>query len=302
MFENDVFFQEDGGYTNGFSLAYGSGGFDQLDDSNTWRLWLPLIRLSHIDNYANRTYAVSHLIGQVMNTPEDITVAEVIEDQQPYSGITLLRNNFHSFDGILSDRLGVYFGLVGPLSYAEQAQRFVHELTDGTEPAGWDNQLENELVFKIELARSRKLLQKRASDKLVFELISSTNVGVGNLSSDLGLGIGFRLGTKLSEVVNIATELPGREINPMALNAGFNWYVFAAVLGKYVFNDISIDGNTFRDSHSVELNHRQALLSYGFAVSFNRWVVGYTSARSSKTYRSQPESANFGAINITYMF
>jgi len=74
------------------------------------------------------------------------------------------------------------------------------------------------------------------------------------------------------------------------------------VLGKYVFNDITIDGNTFADSHSVDLVHEQAQLSYGFAINFGRVSFGYTSARSTKIYETQPLSANFGAINFTFLF
>jgi len=115
IMENDVVFQEDGGYTNGIALALGKATTRELNKSNTAAIFLPLIKQSHIDNYKNRRYATTYFLGHGMNTPEDITQVGVIKDEQPYSGVLLSRINFYSSDGVTTDRLGLYLGIVGPV-------------------------------------------------------------------------------------------------------------------------------------------------------------------------------------------
>jgi len=302
IFENDIFFQEDGGYTNGIGIAYGRGPFKNFDRSNT-PAWLRTVaNWSYISQLKDRKFATSYLFGQVMNTPENITESQLLENQQPYSGALLLRSNLYAINTTLTDRLGIIVGVVGPASQAEESQKVIHRLTNGTNPAGWDNQLNNEFVFRLEAGRVKRLQQLQLGRQLMFDVSGSLHGGLGSLSSDLGAGLGLRMGSNLSNAVHVATQVPGREVNPIADSGESHWYLFLQVLGHYVFNDISIDGNYFSDSPGVDLIHEQSQITYGFSFNLGHWAFNYTRAVRSDRYRDQPKDANFGSVNITYSF
>jgi Uncharacterized protein conserved in bacteria len=302
VFENDVFFQEDGGYTNGFGIALGKGTFDEFDQDNTPAWLLPLVKLSYLSRLDNRKRAISYLFGQVINTPEDIESEDLLSQQQPYSGALLWRANFYAVDTDTTDRIALHLGVVGPSAKAEESQKLIHKLTSGTNPRGWAHQLNDEPVVRLEFAHSEKLWQRSLTGGLGIEFIGSAHGGVGNLRSDIGAGAGFRWGNHLAETVHTATDLPGREVNPIAGVGERRWLVFVEVLGRYVFNDIFIEGNSVKSSHGVPLIHEQLQFSYGISFNLGRWAFIYSGARATKSYKNQPASSDFGAIGVTYRF
>ena len=65
-------------------------------------------------------------------------------------------------------------------------------------------------------------------------------------------------------------------------------------------NDVSIDGNTIRDSHSVPLEHWQPQAPTG--VSFNAYRRAFLVSTTIATdrYEGQKETTQFGALSVTY--
>lgn len=74
-----------------------------------------------------------------------------------------------------------------------------------------------------------------------------------------------------------------------------NWQLLLSLYGRYVANDITIDGNTFKDSHSVELINEQALAS-----NWQNWGFIFALQSGSDTYEEQDSSTKFGALSVTY--
>lgn len=299
-YENDIFYQEDGGYTNGFALNYARGFDSAFSKDNTLSVLLPLIEITGFNRKDDRIRGVSYQIGQLMITPEDIQEPDLIEDQQPYAGLLLGRINFYGLDHNHSRRLGLIVGVVGPISGAEHSQKFIHSLTSSDKPQGWDHQLKTEPVFRVEAARSRTLWKSRLGGNLESDLASSTEGGVGNLLSNIAFGLHWRLGARLSDSFPVAMNLPGREINPTAGMLGAHWQVFVNLEARYEFNNVLIEGNTIRESHGVPLKHEQARLGYGAAFNFGDWAMTYTGSFTSRSYETQPGIGKFGSLSLTY--
>src|SRR5690606_37808287 len=118
--------------------------------------------------------------------------------------------------------------------------------------------------------------------------------------SDVGYGLGWRIGTKLLDSFPIATDLPGREVNPIAGSRSRHWTVFVNLFGRYEFNDVMIEGNNFRESHGVELIHEQGTITFGLSFNFRDWALTFTNAISTDLYEGQQEVSRFGSINLTY--
>lgn len=300
--ENDVFVGKDTGYSNGFALSWARAGFNEFSPDNLPRWLHYLSKNLYISTMHSKQRAVSYTIGQLMQTPSDITIPTLIENEAPYVGLLFWSANLHAFDERVADKLSLTLGVVGPLSGAGQAQKWVHEITDGDEPQGWDNQIENEPVFQVSAERLLRLANFHTDKTVGMDVIGIGSGAVGTIESYLEVGGGARLGSNLDRSFPTASFLPGRQVNPLAGSITGGWYVFANVQGRFVANDIGINGNTFKDSHSVPLEHWQAAASAGVAVGFNRWSFLLSALVGTDRFEGQPDTTKFGSLSITYNY
>ena len=300
ILENDIFLQDDGGYTNGFAVSWGNGSFEHFAKSNTpsWLLAIP--NTLKMNDNPNKTRAISYLLGQTISTPEDISQEEINTNEPPYAGMLIGRVTFYAYDKNITDRLTLALGLVGPGSGAEGSQKRVHEITGSEDPKGWRHQLKNEPVFRIESSKSKRVWHQEYNPLLEFDSIVTRSFAFGNLSSNISSGISIRMGKSLESSGFTATDLPGREVNPIAGKSGVNWSIFVNLLGRYEFNNIHIEGNTFRDSHGLDLRHEQLQISYGLSVNLGAWALLFSNAVSTDRYVGQEVDEKFGSLSLTY--
>lgn len=300
--ENDLFVGKDDGYTNGIALSWAHAGFTEFSPDIIPR-WLHYLGKNfYISTMPGKQRAVSYQIGQLMQTPSDITIPTLIEDEAPYAGLLAWSANLHAFDNQVTDRLSLTLGVVGPLSGAEQAQKWVHEINGADEPQGWDNQIDNEPVFQISAERLLRLANVHTDKAVGMDMIGMGNGAVGTIESYLAVGVGGRFGRGLDRSFPTASFLPGRQANPLAGAVTGGWYVFANVQGRFVANDIGINGNTFKDSHSVPLEHWQAAATGGIAFGFKRWAFLLSALVATDRYEGQPDTTNFGSLSVTYHY
>ncbi len=298
-FENDLFFGEDDGYTNGFGLTFATGPFDEFDHSTTPSWLLPLIKRMPIADYTNRQRGFAHRFYQRMQTPDDIEEQQLIPDDLPYAGLLAWQGIFYAWNDKVVDRWSLTLGVVGPASYADKTQNIVHDLLSSDNPRGWDNQIGPETVFKLEANRNWKIFQNAEQS---FDIIGLTGASIGTLNSSAKTAIGFRWGEGLDTSFPTFSLYADRQVNPLSFTPRNDFYFFTGLQISFVANDIFIDGNTFSDSHSVPLRHWQGLFSIGSVWSWDRYgfVFQFASASSRTTIIDQREK--FGAVSLTYHF
>jgi lipid A 3-O-deacylase len=236
-----------------------------------------------------------------MQTPADITTAELILDDLPYVGLFAWQSTLYAWDDRITDQLSLYLGIVGPAALAEQTQSFVHELTGGDDPKGWDNQIENEPVFKIEAQRVWNLYRSDGKGSQ-YDILGLAGAGIGNLESAAKAGIAIRWGTNLRYSLPSFSLQTDRQINPFALSPDDDYYVFFGLRGGVVFNNILIDSNTFKDSHSVPLEHYQDQASTGIVWSIGRRAFVFQVSSISSGTEIISERDEFGAVSFTRRF
>ena len=300
--ENDMFVFSDDGYSNGISFSWGKGPFDSFE-STPMPDWISTVgNWTHINNFDDRQYAVGYHVGQTMHTPEDLSSEEYIEDDRPYIGLLLWVARLRSFDDNVSDSAGLTIGVAGPASLAEQSQKIIHKITGSEEPKGWDNQISNEMVFRLNAERIYRLGELGLGDTIAIDANFYSQAGLGNLRSDVGAGMVFRIGTHLAETFYTISPTPARGANTMAnsSSAGFNWQIMTALYGTYIFNDITVDGNTFKDSYSLDLINEQAIASIALNVGWNNWGLLLSLQSGTDTYEEQISASKYGALSITY--
>ncbi|WP_370980077.1 lipid A deacylase LpxR family protein [Agaribacterium sp. ZY112] len=298
-FENDLFAFSDDGFTNGVAYAWGYGSYDKLEEQPAPK-WIKGFnsKLGLYGKHADK-FAVGYGLAQGMYTPDNIETSELVEDDRPYAGTLLWNTRSRAYDNKIANSRGLTLGIIGPAAMAEQAQKFIHDITNGTEPMGWDHQIQNEAVFRLDAEHTRRLY---ASHSDFFDVSSYSIGGLGNLRSDIGTGLIFRLGDSLAETYAYVDPDPARSINTSAARFGseFQWQFQFAMHALYVFNDITIDGNTFKDSHSVDLINEQAIASIGLSATWHDWSATFAMMRGTDTFEGQLTDTQFGAISIGY--
>lgn len=299
--ENDLFVGADNGYTNGVGFGWGHRGLSGTEDPTLPRWIASLAGSTYITNLPQREYAVAYGVGQAMFTPDNISATELIEDSRPYAGLVFWSGALYAFDQQQADRLSLTLGVVGPAAGAKHTQKFVHSLSGATKPQGWRNQIENEPVFALEAQRLWRLGEGRLGF-LELDGVGGGSAQIGNLASHLTTGLTLRVGSRLASTWSGVSLVPARTINTFASDRLASWQLFMSVSGRYVANDITLDGNTFEDSHSVPLEHAQGLASVGLAVNRGHWAASLSYQAGTDQYEGQQNDTRFGSFTLTYLY
>ncbi|WP_275096686.1 lipid A deacylase LpxR family protein [Sedimenticola hydrogenitrophicus] len=296
--ENDLWGSgDDQLYSHGTEVAYFSlnrppGWLTRLGEG------LPFFRTGDVS-------AVQYAVGQKIFTPQDTDSRTLVSNDRPYAGwlygnATLWSRYVDEADLQVDNLLGVTVGIVGPSAQADDVQRKFHDLFDGTNPNGWDNQLRDELGILLTYTRRWQYFHTLPGG-LEFETAPHLVGALGNIYTYAGGGMMLRLGKGLRNdngPPNIAPGFPGTPYLRPSREA--NWYLFAGIAGRAVARNIFLDGNTFRESHSVDKEPLVADLQLGFAFHIDNIRLAISNVWRSREFEGQSGHARFGAINISY--
>jgi hypothetical protein len=304
-FENDLFSGTDQNYTNGVKYSLISPDLSpQASEGRLPRRLLEEVhRLPFIKGAAEYTHKAEVSIGQNMYTPSDTLRSGLVEDDRPYAGWTYFSTSYHrksNLPGLIDfmDTLEVQIGLVGPESFAEETQRFVHEQRHLPVPNGWDNQLNNEPGLVLAFER-KWLVHPTGPNAFGFNATTHLGATLGNVSIYANSGIEARLGWNLPRDFGASLIRPAGSTR---LSTCFepSIYAFAALNSRIVGRDIFLDGNTFTNSHSVTKRTFVADLAGGLTVNYRRFTVTWAQILRSEEFYSQDSSHSFGALSLSF--
>jgi len=311
--ENDVFGdRNDRYYTHGTKLSWISPDLSDYRDNPLVPAWSrPLIETLPFVNRPGDQRSVSLSFGQNIYTPANIDRADLIKDDRPYAGISYLAFGLHSKNIEQMDTLEFDVGIVGRHSYAEDCQKVFHKWIDAADPKGWEHQLYDEPILNIFFERKWRLLQAKYANGLGSDFIPHIGVNIGNAFTSTNAGAQVRFGWNLPNDFGTFVIRPGSDSNAPADNDDprffhpfhrFGLHLFIAVDGSAVARNIFLDGNTFRDSHSVDKKHFVADFVGGVGLIINRCKITYSYVLRTKEFEAQKDEQKFGAITISYSF
>ncbi len=285
--ENDLFGGSDERYTSGIKHQWLSA---EGKGAGLARLFL---RAGDGDSVR---YGVG--AGQSIFTPEEINIAAPQPGERPYAGWLFLEaQSVVTRRSGATDFLKVAAGVVGPASLAEAAQRTTHRALNFIDPAGWDNQLRNEPGLLVSFDRQWRLGAGRR-----FEALPHAGASLGNVLTEARAGAIFRTGSNLAADSLPARNGPARPAAGAHGADGVSWQIFAGGQARAVAQNIFLDGNTFRDSLSVDKKTIVGELEAGFAVRAGRVSVGYNHVWRTKEYDGEPDFQDFGAVTVSATF
>lgn len=310
-FENDLFIGTDSDYTNGVKYSIISPDLSPKSipkRSETFsRMLLDLFhRVPLIRNAPAETgHKVEIALGQLMFTPRDTSRYDLIRDDRPYAGYSYLATAFHrkSDSGrqwSQMDTAEVQFGMVGPASLAEQAQKFVHRVRGLQRPNGWDHQLKDEPGLLLAFER-KWLYHPVFRSRFGIDGILHSGAALGNIMTYLNAGLELRLGINIPRSFSVSIIRPAGSTWSTALS-GYSLYLFSAVNGRAVLRDIFLDGNSFRSSHHVDKKPLVADLSAGLTARWQRLSLSLAYTQRTREFEGQPKHHGFGSIMLRYAY
>jgi hypothetical protein len=298
ILENDKPSGRDQYYTNGFQLSWSS------------RAYAPPAWLAPITGQARRFVQDENLrwglsLGQKMFTPQDTRARNPDPRDRPYAGwlygaLTLISSG----DTQLSS-IELQIGVVGPASLAEFTQNGVHDVINTWRSRGWDTQIKDEPGVNLVLNRQYRQNWATGLDGLSVGIVPSVAASLGNVNTYLGGGLALRIGNALDADFGPPRVRPvsgGSVFYERPFGDGLGWYAFAGLEGRIVARDVTLDGNTWRDSRSVDREWLVGDASAGLALMYGGWRVTATYTARSREFAGQREMAKFGSLSLARQF
>lgn len=244
-------------------------------------------------------------LGQNIYTPENLSTTTLIEEDRPYAGWLYLGFGLVGNQGNHRyDKIELEIGMVGPASGAEDIQTSWHRRFGFQRPNGWHHQLKNEPGINLYYEQARRYAPYSFGDSgLKGQLTPHFGFALGNVFTYAAGGLTARIGNRLEQDFGpprIRPSLAGSGL--YRYSSDFSWYLFAGLEGRAVARNIFLDGNSFRDSHSVDRRAWVGDLQAGLVVQYKRLRVAYTQIFRSREYHGQDHPDRYGALNLSWRF
>jgi len=294
--ENDIFGGTDRNYTNGNRFSYVS------PEAGMGGLHGPIARaLLFADENDRVRWGLA--LGQSLYTPRDTEARRPLPDQHPYAAWVYGEYSVYAQDRDSLRMVGLQAGLVGPSAQGEWTQNNVHEIINSYEVNGWDNQLEDEPAFALMFERKERALIASEYVGLELDVVPHIGVALGTLRTQANAGATLRFGDDLKR------DFGPPRIRPAMGGSGyfeatpsFNWYLFVGVEGRAVARNLFLDGNTWKDSASVDKEPFVGELQYGLVLQYDRVQLAWTFVTRSRQFEEQERPQQFGAVSLSVKF
>jgi lipid A 3-O-deacylase len=308
--ENDSFTGTDHYYTSGVKLSWTSRDLSRLEGTPYASSLLPVFNLiPHIHDTAYQKNVIFS-IGQNIYTPDNTKISAPQPNDRPYAGWLYASNGVVWKTDKVRNVLVMNLGVVGPWSYAQEAQRLVHDILGFGHPNGWANQLHNELGVTLAYERTWRWPHLVRRSGLEWEFLPHAGATGGNVMDFENLGGELRFGLNLPDDYGVATIGPASSTSTPVdgvMGAGRSWFpigvhAFTRVDGRAVGHDIFLDGNTFGHSQSVGHNPFVADLTAGFTLNYKNTKLAYAVVYRTKEFRAQQQGQFFGTVSLNWTF
>ena len=284
--ENDAVAKADRHYTQGSFLSY-------LSRDNAIPGWTDVVAENlPTFGYTAAATKAGFGLGQEIYTPEDLEASELLVGDRPYAGwlfarLTLQRRGPLSRRWSVLETFDLDLGVIGPESLAEQTQKEWH----GADPRGWDHQLETEPGFALRYERRFQFKPSEDSDGWGVRFIPHVGGSAGNIATYLHAGGTVRFG------YNVPDEFSTK---PGDLKWGA--YLLGGLDGRFVLHNIFLDGNTWRDSHSVTKRPFVGEGRVGLGLVFRMVDLSFAHVFRSREFNDQNRSDSFGTVTLAVKF
>jgi len=309
--ENDSIAGSDSNYTNGIRFQWVSGDISLYARSH--RLPLTLQSLLKYLPYLDQPGMQHNLglsVGQLIYTPRSTHTSVYQPHQRPYAGWSYFSLALHAKTTYELDTLEATVGIVGPSSLAEGAQNTAHQLMDIKKAEGWRHQLQDEPTLQLSWNRTYRFYRHDFASHMAFDLLPHVGATAGNALILANAGFEMRFGYNLPWDFGTSLIRPGGGVSaPAAQDAprsedGPLWgaHLFVGADGRAIARNMFLDGNTWRESHSVPKNNFVGDVMGGIGIQLGKVKLTYTHVLRSKEFVYQKAAQSFGSVGLSVTF
>lgn len=308
--DNDLYGRadQDQGYTAGLAVTWVSPTLDSFDadpclpGSLRWlNRHLGWLQPGGAEQ-RNVVLGFHHMIY----TPTDGTRQDLILDDRPYAGVAMLSLGYNGRRGERLSSTHLRLGMVGPSAQGELGQDSFHQLFGRARFRGWDNQLRDEVLLQLVHERLRRWHRSEREDGYGWDLIGHVGGSLGNVATYANAGGEIRWGKHLPDDFGTDPFRPAGEnsapVIRQADTSQWGWHFFAGVDARWVMQDITLDGNSWKDSHSVDRREAVADLSLGVAITRGEWKLAGSHVRRTREFVGQRSRPVFGSVTLSRTF
>jgi len=290
--------ESDFGYTNGmrFTTSHATPG------------WLSRHipgRYQRSCAYTPRGCNVFNLYGgQDIYTPRNQWSPDVVTGDRPYAGllhgggsITLAGHN-------QSASLGLRAGITGAASLAATLHSAIHRIDAfKTRPAkGWRHQLPTELVVNADYEHKRGLGDLSVRGLRVVSLAGNLGASAGTIETAASGGLTVHAGFAVPRAWNAGGDAASAvrpDGNGMtSARPTRSLYFIGGVGCRVIGRNLSLDGTTFADSHSVPKRNSVATYQLGVGARYSSVGIAYRIVTTGKEFDRGPNLSRFGAVTF----
>ena len=329
-FENDLFGETDQNYTNGIRVSWVSPDTASYYDDPEFPAWVRAINrklrfFNRDDDDLQHNLVIS--LGQLIYTPSNIEATEVIPDERPYAAYLYAGFAYHTRSKELLDTVEINLGVIGPAAQGQEAQDLIHDIRNFDKFEGWDNQLNNEPALTLIYEHKRRWQPQAFSKngRLEHDFIAHSGISLGNIASYVNVGGEYRIGWDLPNDFGTSAvrsggdnSAPGRgdlrrrgqhsrnhhTTRPTKRHtksaAIYGLHAFVSTDVRWVARDIFLDGNSFRNSHSVTKEKLVADISSGLSFLTGAWKISFAWVIRTREFKQQPHHHKYGSLSLSY--
>ena len=294
--ENDIFAGTDRYYTDGISLGLLHTGPSWMDPVADWLPW----------GEGRRT--VGYALTQTMYTPANKDLSEPDPNDRPYAGILAVALALHVEHARSYHGLAFFTGVVGPASLAEDTQRLMHHWLGNNVPQGWNHQLHNEPILNLVYEYRHKFQVTGDRERWSLEALPLAGGWLGNVLIQGEIGGLVRFGYHMPDdfgptlVRGMEHMPPPRHSAQDRSRSDWGFSVYGGGFINLVARDITLDGNTFRDSPSVTRRFFVPAAGFGLSVGNRHFQASSTYVFWGREFKGEPKASGFGSLTVSYFF
>ncbi len=295
-FENDAFGGTDRNYTDGVALSLAHTGPNWLDPLADWLPW----------GQGRRT--VGYDVAQLMFTPSNLTLHNPDPKDRPYAAILAGGLSLHVEQANSYNGLKLVVGVIGPAALGRETQSGVHGLIGSTKPQGWSYQLKNEPIVNLAYEYRHKFRLAGERDAWSVEGLPIAGGWLGNMLTQAQIGGLMRAGYNIPDdfgptlVRGMDQMPPPRRSGKPESNSDWGYSIYGGAVANLVLRDITLDGNTFEDSRSVDKKWFVPAEGVGLCIGNRRFQTSFTYVFWGKEFDGEQNQFKYGVITASYFF
>ena len=293
---------QDRGYTNGMQVTLRTGNLQGLAEPDC--LPLPVRAVNRVvdglypDGLEQRNVLFNVFHG--VYTPADHEATDLIATDRPYAAALLFGAGYNARRGNNLHSTQLRFGIVGPSAKGEQIQNGLHKIIGANEYRGWKNQLHDEPVVQLLHERLHRIEFASAPWGFESDLIGHWGGSLGNFATYANAGAEWRFGRNLS--TDFGTDPLRSESDNVARGDAppqrWAWHAFLSFDVRAVAHNITLDGNTWKDSPGIAKHRWVADFGYGAAVMHRSWKLVLSQYVRTREFVGQQHRSVFGSLTL----